>query len=369
MRKKSFLFYFIHPAKFHAFRVTINNLKEKGYDVDVWIIKKDMLEDLVKDEGWNYKNIFPEGRRIKNLHTYLNAGINTFRTIYRLINETKGEKYSLCITDDLYTIVGRLLNIPTIFFTDDDISAVPESVILISTADFILAPSVCYMGKYEYKKIGYYGYKSLAHLHPNVFTPDKNILNREIIKKPYYFFRLVSATSTHDVGKKGLGDNILSLLVEKLSRKGNIVINTERAIPDEFKEFILPYNKKDVKHYIAFADIFISDSTTMCAEAAVLGTPSIEIDDWFSDFRQYNDFNSKYNLLFGYKPDDVEGISKKIDELLSMGDFLKSEYQRRRQNLLNDNIDLSSFMIWLFEDFPESINVFFKNPNYQVKFK
>lgn len=369
MRKKSFLFYFIHPAKFHAFRFTINSLKQKGYDVDVWIIKKDMLEDLVKDEGWNYKNIFPEGRRIKNLHTYLNAGINTFRTIYRLIKETKGKKYSLCITDDLYTIVGRLLNIPTIFFTDDDISAVPESVILISTADYILAPSVCYMSKYEFKKIGYYGFKSLAHLHPNVFSPNRKILKNDIYKKPFYFFRLVSATSTHDVGKKGLNDNILSFLIEKLSEKGDIVINTERVIPAEFEKYVLSYNKKDVVHYIAFADILISDSTTMCAEAAVLGTPSIEIDDWYSDFNQYDSFNRKYNLLFGFKPEDIKGIEQKLDELLFLGDNLKPEFQKRRQKLLNDSIDLSSFMIWLFEKYPESINIFFKNPNYQIKFK
>ena len=43
--KRRFLFYFVHPAKFHLFRSTINNLKNKGYDVDIIITGRDILEE------------------------------------------------------------------------------------------------------------------------------------------------------------------------------------------------------------------------------------------------------------------------------------------------------------------------------------
>ena len=79
-----FLFFFIHPAYFHVFRNTINLLKQKGHKVDIVITSKDVLEELVLNEGWNYKNIFPNGRKIKWLPTYLSAFINLIVTIIRI---------------------------------------------------------------------------------------------------------------------------------------------------------------------------------------------------------------------------------------------------------------------------------------------
>ena len=66
-KRKRFLFFLVHPAKFHFHKVQINELNKRGHKVDVVIIKKDILEELVKSEGWNYKNIYPEGRKIKFL--------------------------------------------------------------------------------------------------------------------------------------------------------------------------------------------------------------------------------------------------------------------------------------------------------------
>ena len=57
-----FLFYLGHPAHFHLFRVVIGNLQQQGHAVKVLIKKKDVLETLVRNEGWDYENINPEGR-------------------------------------------------------------------------------------------------------------------------------------------------------------------------------------------------------------------------------------------------------------------------------------------------------------------
>lgn len=365
-----YLFNFIHPAKFHAFRITINQLLQNGHNVDIVIISKDIVEELVKNEGWKYTNIFPEGRRIPHLHTYLSAGINLLRTIYRLLKFMNGKQFDLIITDDLATIAGRLKRIPSIFFTDDDLKAVPESVILIASANYVLCPAVAYMGKYSKKKIGYYGLKSLGHLHPNHFVPDRYRLIPALQneKEDYFFIRCVSATSTHDVGKKGLGNSTLIKLVTYLEKYGKVIINSQRVLPDELKKYALNFNKMDIGNYLFYAKMFISDSTTMCAEACILGTPSIEFDDWFSDFEQYKELNSKYQLLFGFLPGNEEGLFKKIDELLNTPQ-LYEVFQKRRQEFLKNNIDLSSFMIWLFENYPISVRQFLQNPNIQNKYK
>ena len=62
--KKSILFFLVHPAKFHFHKVQINKLILNGNKVDVLITNKDVLEELVIEEGWNYTNLFTEGRKL-----------------------------------------------------------------------------------------------------------------------------------------------------------------------------------------------------------------------------------------------------------------------------------------------------------------
>ena len=93
--KKKYLFFIVHPSKVHLYRNTINNLIKNGHLVDILITKKDVLEDLVLEEGWDYTNIFPEGRKIKGFPTFLGALLNSIITIYRLFKYTSGKKYDL----------------------------------------------------------------------------------------------------------------------------------------------------------------------------------------------------------------------------------------------------------------------------------
>lgn len=365
----NYLFFLVHPSKYHLFRNVINKLIADGSRVDVLIISKGNLESLVSSENWNYYNIFPKGRRIKGVNRYLSALIKTFSTIYKILKYSYKRKYDLFITDDLLTIIGRLKNVPSILFTDDDISAVPESVILLKSANYIISPYISNMGKYERKKIGYYGYKSLAHLHPNNFIPNRQALDEPVNKEERYFFiRCVSVTSTHDVLKKGIDDSLLKKLVTYLEKQGRVIINSERVLPAEFDKYVIKFNREDVAHYIAFAEIFISDSTTMCAEAAVLGVPAIEIDDWHADFAQYKDLNEKYGLLYGFKPYDEANIFKRINKLLNNKN-LKKENAEKRKRLLNDSIDVSSFIYWILSEYSASVEKYFKDKNIQLRFK
>ena len=102
-----YLFFFVHPSKFHVFKNTINTLLNHGHKVDILITTKDVLETLIKSEGWEYTNIFPEGRKMKGVPLYISSAINTVRTISRLFKYVKGKKYDLFITDDLLVYVGK----------------------------------------------------------------------------------------------------------------------------------------------------------------------------------------------------------------------------------------------------------------------
>src|SRR6186997_3016151 len=57
-----YLFYLGHPAHFHLFRQVIPMLRNAGHEIKVLIKRKDVLEQLLKDSGWEYINIM-EGDR------------------------------------------------------------------------------------------------------------------------------------------------------------------------------------------------------------------------------------------------------------------------------------------------------------------
>jgi predicted glycosyltransferase len=362
------LFFLVHPAKFNQFRITINKLKQDGHEVDLIITGRDILEELVINEGWPYKKIFPQGRKLKNVHVYISAGIFLIITVFKLLKLTSGKKYNLYVSDDLLNFVGRIRGVPSILITDDDLSAVPESWILMAAANYILAPDICELGKYNEKKLGYFGYKSLAHLHPNQFKPLRSKITSKLPEgKPYYFIRTVSATSTHDVGNKGISDELLDRIVHFLEPHGNIIINSERTLPDHLKKFQLPIVKNDVSHYLAFAQIFISDSTTMCVEAAVLGTPSVEIDDWHLDFKQYHELHDRYELLNGFFPGEPEKIFTKLSAFIN-DPGIREKFNAKRMKMLQEKIDVSSFIVWLIENQPGSFHEYFADPGIQKKY-
>jgi uncharacterized protein len=361
-----YLFFFVHPSKFHVFKNTINTLISRGHQVEVLITSKDVLEDLVKSEGWNYKNIFPEGRKMKGVPPYISSAINFFRTIFRLFRYTKGKKYDLFVTDDLLVYLGKWKNVPSIVFNDDDLTIVKQYALVLSQATHILSPDITKAGKYTPKKIGFPGYKELAYLHPNVFVPDIKIVaqfNPELA--PYFILRLVSLRAYHDVGMKGLGDKEVKELISLLEKHGKVFISSERPLSSDFEGYRLQIEPSQIAHALYYAKLFIGDSQTMTSEAAILGTPAFRCNDFVGRISVMEEKEVKYGLSFNYPPSRFDEMLSKIQELLD-GENFEQEFEQRKQKMLNDKIDLSAYMIWLFENY---FTIDFSKPIPFEKFK
>lgn len=364
-----FLFFFVHPSKYHLYRNTINYLKENYHQVDILITKKDILENLIIDEGWNYKNIFPEGRKIKQLPTKMGAFINIFRSLYRLKKFIGKKKYDLFITDDVLVILGKLLKVKSFLFQDDDISAVPESRLLLMFTDYVIAPDVAQFGKYNNKKIGFKGFKASAYLHPNHFDPDKNVLDKYGLKnKRFFILRLVSLKATHDIGKKGIEDKLVLEIIKILKPYGQIIISSERPLDEKYEKYRLKIAPKDIVDLLYFSDLFIGDSQTMTMEAGYLGTPFIRYNDFIGQISYLNDIENNYKLGVGIKTSEKEKLLKSIKELVTSQN-LSSEWKEKRNKMLGNTIDLNKFMIWLYTNFPQSVGEYKLDPNCQYRFK
>lgn len=365
--KKRFLFFFVHPSKFHVFRLTINHLINSGHNVEIVITSKDVLEELVKSEGWNYTNIFPEGRKFKNVSPYISAGVNFFRTIYRLWKYCKKKKFDLFITDDLLVYVGRIKKVPTIAFTDDDIAIVKQFSIILKFANYILAPSITDLGKFNKKKIAFDGYKELAYLHPNQFTPNLELVENLIPEKDFFILRLVSLTAYHDVGKSGITKEKAKQLINVLSNYGKVYISAERELSTELEGFRLKIEPNQLKDVLSQAKAYIGDSQTMSSEAAILGVPSFRFNDFVGKIGVMDEKDDVYKLSRSYKTTEFLELLKDLESSLK-GDGFSLKIKENQKKMLSEKVDLTQFMIWLLENFPNSINTIKNNPNYQQKF-
>ncbi len=367
-KRKRILFFLVHPAKYHLHRVQIRELSKRGHRVDVVIVAKDILEDLVKEDGWQYTNLFPNGRKIKGLHIYLSSAINLLTTVYRLARYTRCKRYDLFIGDAL-TMLGRLLRVPSLYPMDDGLDTIPQQEIFWLPTTRLIAPDTVEMGKYEPKTVHYKGYKALAHLHPNHFTPDRSKLDYGLADgTPFFLLRLSEYSSYHDLGRKGVDDEILTKLIPRLEPHGKVLISAERKLPPQYEKHRIEIRKRDICHYLYFAQLFIGDSTTMAAEAAVLGTPAIEFDDWWEITAQQLELQDKYGLIHGVKTSQPEALLAKVDELLALPGNLKDEFLARRDKMLAEKIDVSAFLIWYMENYPESDAIMKSNPDYQDGF-
>lgn len=351
-----YLFFLVHPSKYYVFRHTINQLLENGHHVDTVITSKDVLEELITNEGWNYKNIFPEGRKIKALPTYIGAALNTLRTIWRMeCYLRKYKRYDLFITDDLLVVNGCFRRIPSILFQDDDVTAVPESALLHFFATHILTPTVSNMGRYSHKALRFEGYKELGSFHPDRFKPDESVVQRfNPSMEKYSIIRLVSLKSTHDVGKSGLSNDDVLRVLAMLQSIGNVYISSERALPEQFEKYRIKIIPNDMPHALYHAQLLIADSQTMCAEAAILGTPFVRFNDFVGRISYLDELENKYGLGFGIKPRNKQDLFDTINYLITT-ENLKQEWAEKRDRMISDKIDLTRFMYDLFSRYPDSL--------------
>jgi hypothetical protein len=95
----------------------------------------------------------------------------------------------------------------------------------------------------------------------------------------------------------------------------------------------------------------------------MLGTPAIYVNTLSAGTLEEQE---KYGLLFGYR--NSEGILEKALELLKTPN-LKEEFQARRQKMLADKIDVTAFMVWFVENYPQSVQMMKDNPDYQDNFR
>lgn len=365
--KKKILVYFGHPAQYLFLREAIKILLSRGFEVKIIIKTKDVLEHLVQSDGFEYKNILKNKRG----NSKLSIVFSLLKRNLKLIPIILKFKPSLMIsTDATIAQLGKIFNIQRITITEDDYDIIkPLANVSYPITNWIVCPEVCDVNRFKAKKIGYRGYMKLAYLHPDFFKFQNSIIKNYKLPERYALIRLAQLTAFHDKGIKGISNLFLDEIIKTLENK-NItpVISSEYSLGEKYYKYILSIDPKDIHHILKKASILICDSQSMSVEAAMLGTPSLRYSSFAGKISVLEELEKKYQLTFGFKIGDVKIFIEKLIEILNFTN-LDEEFEKRRIKMINDKINVTNFLVWLIEEYPNSAENFIVNPSIQNNFK
>ena len=353
--------YLGHPAHFHLFKYAVK-VWGHSHGVIVTYNSKDVLVDLVR--SWDEDVTIIDLKSERRGNGALSLAGQFVRKEFRLLSALRKQRPDIILgTSIIVAHVGKLLGIPSVIFNEDDFDVIAASArIGYPFATHIVAPRCCRTGRWSHKVVAYDGYHELAYLGPRHFTPNPGTVDKlGNGTDPYFIVRFASLTAHHDFGRRGIGTDLARRLVNVLAASGQVYITSERPLEPEFEPHRLKLNPSDIHHALAFADLYVGDSQTMAAEAAVLGTPSLRFNDFVGRLSYLDELEARYGLTFGIRRTQPDRLLDTVKELLSKPN-LKSEWRRRQRRMLKETIDVSAFMVWLIDSYPNSMRAVRADP-------
>lgn len=358
-----------HPAHFHLFKNTANALSRDGYEVLFLIKRKDILESLAKESGYNYVVVRDKERKNSGKTGLIVSLIEMDWKVAKVLRSFK----PLLLVGTYTPFLSRWTGVPVISCNEDDAEVVPRfAKMSYPYAKDILTPMVCDNGKWNDKSIKYASYHELAYLHPNNFIPDKRVVEKYFsADRSYFIIRFAKLSAHHDQGIKGIGVEMALRIIKMLKPYGDIYITSERPLETQLEPYRIKIDPIDMHHVMAFSSLYIGDSQTMAAEAGVLGVPFVRYNDFVGRIGYLRELEDVYRLGYGIKASEQGSEEKMLNvvrELLAMPDR-REMWQDRRQKMLREKIDYAQFLTWFLENYPESRKMMKENPDYQIRFK
>jgi predicted glycosyltransferase len=330
-----------HPAQVHNFKYVYWELEKRQHKVLFIAKNKDITEHLMKTYHLNYVLLGKRQNRLASKFLLLTRDILVFaKTLLSFKPDIVLSRLSLHSS-----IVLKLFRIPHVGLSDTE-----SSFMLPSLPDCIIT-STSFFRNFGKKQLRFPGNIELFYLHKNRYKPDDSILSTMRLTRndKYVIVRFVSWSAHHDIGLKGITTENKIKLVRELSKHSKVLISSEDELPSELKQYRANIPIDRIHDAINWASLLVGESATMASEAAVLGVPSVYIDEVG---RGYTDCEGEAGLVFNYKPcNQIEAIEKAI-ELIKMGNI--NIFKEKRDHFLCDKIDPTAFLVWFVENWPRS---------------
>lgn len=352
------MFEICHPGHVHYFRNLIDLLTKKGHQVKILAQNRGIIPQLLDKYNLPYTLFpnLPKGLWGKLLFIpYIDS------IFYRHARKFKPDML-MGFGGAYVSHVGWLLGKPSIVLDDTDIAKWSHAAYK-KFATVILTPT-CFNKEFGEKHIKFDSYMEMCYLHPHYVKIDTSIKNNLDPSKKTILLRFVSWRAHHDIGQNGISANLKFDLINQLKDKHNLIISSEENLPPELAKYQYKFPPDKMHSLLASIDLFIGEGATMASECVMLGTPAIYINSL--QCTTLLEQQHKYQLVFNFPTS--EGVLEKVKELLNTPNLTALNVENKAR-LLHDKIDLTGFMLWFVENFPESFTKMKADHAYQYNFK
>ncbi|MCF7913584.1 MAG: DUF354 domain-containing protein [Spirochaetaceae bacterium] len=348
-----------HPAHVHYFKNFISIMESKGHEFFVTARDKEVTHDLLKLNNMDYISRGKGRRGLLGKFFYI---FQADYILWRLARKLKPDIF-LSFASPYAAHVSWLMKKPHIVF-DDTEHAKMAHALYADFSDVILSPS-CFLEPFNKKQLFFDSYMELCYLHPKYFNADDSIY--EVLgltkKDRYVILRFVSWNANHDIGQEGFSNSMKYRLINEIGKYAKIFISSENKLPKDFEEYRLTVSPEKLHQVLAFADLYIGEGSTTASECSVLGVPNIYVNSL--KVGQCDEQDKKYNICHVINDENsILDISKKI---LNTPAY-RIEIEENHKRMLEDKIDITAFMVWFIENYPESAHILRENPEYQKRF-
>lgn len=332
-----------HPAHVHLFRNLALEMQKKGHVFHFTVREGEHESALLKKYGFNYTIIGKKQKGI--LKKVLGILIFTFR-ILRASGKFKPDLF--LSHGSMYAGYAALLSGKK-HIALEDTGNMEQLIFSKPVSDIILSPMSLQvdLGK---KHIRYKGFHELAYLHPSRFSPDEKVLEELGVApgEKFVILRFVSWNASHDLGQSGMNMEYKALLINKLSAVSKVFISGENHLPAEFEKNSLRISPHRFNDALYFASLYVGEGATSASECAMLGTPAIYISSISPGTLKEQE---RFGLVHCFR--DPEGLIEKALEILQMNES-KTVYRTKKDIMLKEMIDVTSFLTWFVEFYPQS---------------
>lgn len=336
------LFDINHPAQLNFFKIIIESLKKKGFEIHITTLNRGKIPEIIRNELPDFP-LFIYGRNGKNkIETLI---FNALIRLVKLFYLVKKNKYDLLAGTAIVqlAIIGKILRIPSIGLNDDpEFKSVMK--ILKGYLDVLYVPESTSLKNKNI--IQFKGLKEWSYLSPKYFEPNKAILNEyDLNEKDYFFIRYVdNKTMNYDF----IEDDLIEKIINRIIKDKKVVLSLEdKSKVNKFSNcLILDEPVKDIHSLIFFSRMVISNGDSIPREGALLGVESLYCGHRDMAVNRY--LNEK-NLL--YINNDIKEIEKIINEIDNnyLPEFSLNKQLELRNNLLKQFDDLNIDFVKMIE--------------------
>jgi predicted glycosyltransferase len=337
-----YLFELNHPKHYYQFKYVMQALRAHGNEIMVLARDKDVLLNVLQEEGVPYI-VF--GKHRKSMSAKI---LGTFGLMVHYVSIVRKEQPDVFVSKASWygTATAKLFHKKSVIFPDSEVVKVTNKYVVPLCTKVVTPRS--FQLDYGEKHSRVDGIFEDCYLSPQVYHADTSVVEKYGLKRPYAIVRFVGWFANHDVGNSGFTLEEKVRLVKTISQYMTVYISSENALPDDLVKYKLPTPASLIHDVLSSADLYIGDSQTMAAEAALLGTPAIRSNSFVgpNDMSNFIMLQEKYGMLHNVaKPADAIALASQLSKTSR-----KQEWIKKRDDYYEQIGDINAKIVDILEN-------------------